>query len=157
MAPRCGRSTWSLDAMNLLSLLPISNLGLAQLACALFGAALGVLVPVVFLTALVIDPIAWMRSSPADALTLLLMVAALVVSGFALTRLERATVRNPSRFWGVSLASNVIIVTALAADVGVQAGLLFCIPQLLSITVHLIALLPRREPVMASNYRLDRP
>lgn len=79
-------------------------------------------------------------SHPVFTGAVLIGAVAYVTSGYALSKLASRAVANPARLWSISLGSNVVIIAIVAAAIGLSIGLVICLPEIIAVLVHLIAL-----------------
>ena len=73
---------------------------------------------------------------------MLLALTGYVTSLRCLAKLQRPNAADPRRLWTISLAANIVVVLIFIVAVGVTAGLLVCLLELVAIALHVAALNP---------------
>jgi hypothetical protein len=131
--------------MELLSRPALFDRSLARLATGCLGGSFVAVCGFLIFTFTAAAQPSWLFAHPATSVAALVGAVAFFTSAYVLAQLGRRSVANPRLLWGISLGSNAIIVVLVAAALGAQLGLVICIPELLGISVHVVAIARQRS------------
>jgi hypothetical protein len=137
--------------MELLSRPALFDRSLARLATGCLGGSFVAVCGFLIFTVTAAAQPGWLFARPATSFATLVGAIAFLISAYVLAQLGSRSVVNPRLFWGISLGSNAIIVVLVAAALGVQLGLVICIPELLGISVHLVAIARQRSSPLSGR------